>query len=784
MDILRVLVVGVLACCTGVAAQSNYDKQAISISYNKSAGGEDSNGFPIRATLNGTVTELNEISSTILLNKTRADLNCSAGFMSVKMEFQNPFYGIVYADNDRNSACKILGSGQKTEKIKLPLKGCGTYQNPARVFTNNIYVRFHPGLEIDGDEVITIICRYPPPIVVSPPPPIIPAPIQADEILPLRPLAEIEILMIICAIIFLALMLLGIGCSYYCLKKRNIRVVRKRPVSSIGSEVTKRSEPVSMFGGLKIPRAHADDTSGSEELTESVHSEFPSELMSTASEDDYTSAYSDAPFELAEGTVYPQLHAPPAPGFDIKMAVKNGGGRPYSPVSSKASSESELILKAQEQYLTTILERTETNTMETLERIRRAEAGPTGPPPVHARVRVVNNRGVSDTSEMESESEYSQATDIQDFYGDNLKLATAEQTNFTIDMKQQLVQDTSDSDATAAGGRGAGGRGKAKKSSKAKRIAKAAAALSTVSETSQMDYHHHHHHQEEHHHSQTHQQMSGYSNTAYQEHSEEVSAGHNASSLAAHQQDLITPVILERATAHMNIQGTSAAGGVPTEPKNNFDVLIRILDNRGPDGTVMSGPEDDDVSSVLTDQERFRLREVILQDEKIQTFLKETYTTERILQLKDHQSMEQVIEPQKWDVLIRILDNHEVMSGAGTGDTKSSPQRSSVTGHEVRSMTEAMVDFSYGESSAVGGGLMTTEGQVISTASGGHQASGVMAAGGAAANMAVMSHRSGASSTLRSAADRSAAEMEETFVINREAYFQSSESYSQQHQQH
>ena len=69
-------------------------------------------------------------------------------------------------------------------------------------------------------------------------------------------------------------------------------------------------------------------------------------------------------------------------------------------------------------------------------------------------------------------------------------------------------------------------------------------------------------------------------------------------------------------------------------------------------------------------------------------------------------------------------------------------------------MTEAMVDFSYGESSAVGGGLMTTEGQVITTANGGHQASGVMAAGGAAANMAVMSHRSGASSTLRSAADR------------------------------
>ena len=44
-----------------------------------------------------------------------------------------------------------------------------------RVFTNNIVVRFHPGLEIDGDEVITIVCRYPPPIV---PPPIIPAGLQ------------------------------------------------------------------------------------------------------------------------------------------------------------------------------------------------------------------------------------------------------------------------------------------------------------------------------------------------------------------------------------------------------------------------------------------------------------------------------------------------------------------------------------------------------------------------------------------------------------------------------
>ena len=57
-----------------------------------------------------------------------------------------------------------------------------------------------------------------------------------------------------------------------------------------------------------------------------------------------------------------------------------------------------------------------------MERIRKAEAI-TGPPPVHARVRVVGKTHVSDTSELESESEYSQApTDISDYYHDKLQV--------------------------------------------------------------------------------------------------------------------------------------------------------------------------------------------------------------------------------------------------------------------------------------------------------------------------------------------------------------------------
>lgn len=43
-------------------------------------------------------------------------------------------------------------------------------------------------------------------------------------------LSEIELLLIICALLFLTLLLLGIGIAYYCLKRRNIKIVRKKKV--------------------------------------------------------------------------------------------------------------------------------------------------------------------------------------------------------------------------------------------------------------------------------------------------------------------------------------------------------------------------------------------------------------------------------------------------------------------------------------------------------------------------------------------------------------------------
>ncbi len=475
----------------------------------------------------------------------------------------------------------------------------------------------------------------------------------AEEIRSLAPLREFEILLIICAIIFLALMLLGIGCSYYCLKRRNIKVVKRKPASHIGSDITKISEPISMFDGLKIPRAHAEDTSGSEEMTESVRSEIASEVISTASEDDITSAYSDSPFDLPVGAVFAQLHAPPLPGFDIRTKVKKGGASIISDVESTATSESEMVLRAQEQYLTTILERTETNTLETLERVRRAEAQ-AGPPPVHARVRVVNKAGVSDHSELESESEYSQ---VSDYYHDKLRLATTEQTNFTLGMNDAgLLRQQEEEE---------------------ERLREEKVRLER-------------------------QRLEEEIRMSHQSRMEQTRMDHSRmdrsrmESTTQHQQmssDLITPVIVERATASMRL----------SPPKNNFDVLIRVLEE--PD-YLGQNDDNDDVSSVLTEEERFRLREVILTDERIQTILKETHTTEKMLLLKDYRQIEQVIHPQKWDVLIRIIDNADQAAQAGrrsSQDDKSSTTTyggrktaaSSLTAQELRSMSEVMVDYGY-----------------------------------------------------------------------------------------
>lgn len=96
-------------------SQSNYASQGNSIEYQP--------GLPPSTVLNGKVTKLDDISSMIFLNRTKAYLNCSQGSMQVELKFEEPFYGVAYADFDRNSACIFKGRGSTSAKLELPLKG-------------------------------------------------------------------------------------------------------------------------------------------------------------------------------------------------------------------------------------------------------------------------------------------------------------------------------------------------------------------------------------------------------------------------------------------------------------------------------------------------------------------------------------------------------------------------------------------------------------------------------------------------------------------------------------
>jgi len=650
----------VLVGVASASPQSNYNLQDLNIEF-------EGEGLPEFATLDASVVELDNISSTIKLNRTDASLNCSSGFMSIDLQFKQKFYGIVYAQLDRNSACKVSGNGEETAKIQIPLKGCGTEQSNLRVFTNNIVVRFHPGLEIEGDEVITVICRYPSPVVQ---PPLIPEFLALPEapVVALQPLREFEILLIICAIIFLALLLLGIGCSYYCLKKRNIRVIRRRPVSTIGSDVTRISDPPSMFAGLKIPRAHATDTSGSEEMTESVHTDYGTDVSSIPSMEEFQSAYSDLAGEVDENIVYPDLHEPPMPAFDTKMRVKKKAGT-LTPISSRASSVTEEMLAAQEQYLTTILERTETNTMETLERVRKSKAE-LGPPPVHARLRVQHKmETMTSHGESDSESAYSHdplATDLE----------MTEDERETVRRTAMVSSD------------------KLQSARLVESVQTRQSEHVTRREQEVRERARHHH-----------QTQSGFDVTVRTTEAGGYTDEDTASMSEYTGQELIEPVLIDRhrgyagsemRSSHHHHESMSMSGSAQQQ-HSKFDVLIRVLD--APPPGASGGATSDDLTSVFSEDDRQRWRDIVTHDSTFRTMIESAQTTEdvqsAVSQIRYISKYEKMFEPHKWDVLVRVLQTPGSISGKSLSSKSTKSYRTSKSGteYDLRSVGETTVDF-------------------------------------------------------------------------------------------
>ncbi|XP_071549615.1 uncharacterized protein pot [Panulirus ornatus] len=363
----------------------------------------EENLSPIQQTavIDGATRDLDQIGPKIYTERTNTTLNCASGSMLVDVAFRDPFYGIIYPNGSRNSACRIQGQGKTKYHLELPLKGCGTDRVERRVFVNNIIVRFHPELELEGDEVKTIICRYPSPKYIPPPGP--PVPIVAPPASPgiPTPVSEVEILLIICAIVFLALLLVGMACSYTCLKKRNIKLVRRRPMSlGAPSDITKMSGSSLLFDGVKIPRAHATSTSDSDTAivsqSDTLPSDYPSDPPSSGSEveemdmrsverrssaassrmheerihafqnqafimdeDRLSSVYSDAMLQSdAEIVAASQVIRPPQPSFLVRVK--------RAPTPPKTPEPDYPVQLAQSQSLTTILERDESFRAESL----------------------------------------------------------------------------------------------------------------------------------------------------------------------------------------------------------------------------------------------------------------------------------------------------------------------------------------------------------------------------------------------------------------------------------
>lgn len=194
---------------------------------------------------------------------------------------------------------------------------------------------------------------------------------------------------------FLTLLLLGLGVSYYCLSRRTIPVVRRLPMSiGSGSEITKLSSStygnIPPFEGLKIPRAHAvvaaAPSSSSSDDNPLIPSDYPSESQSEVEIDtrslpassagsyenrayvqENSSIYSEhyghtQEFQAANAVAQPLYSTrlpiaakEPSPTFDVQVRVKRAAPQP--PLSSFSSDTESLATSVMERNnLSTIME--------------------------------------------------------------------------------------------------------------------------------------------------------------------------------------------------------------------------------------------------------------------------------------------------------------------------------------------------------------------------------------------------------------------------------------------
>ncbi|XP_042909030.1 uncharacterized protein [Parasteatoda tepidariorum] len=97
--------------------------------------------------------------------RAKINLSCDTGKMLFKINFVQPFGGVVQVGSKASRECTIRGDRVRTSYVlSVNPDSCGSCKeqrcSTPGTFVNTLYIRYHPTLERDGDELKTVICKY------------------------------------------------------------------------------------------------------------------------------------------------------------------------------------------------------------------------------------------------------------------------------------------------------------------------------------------------------------------------------------------------------------------------------------------------------------------------------------------------------------------------------------------------------------------------------------------------------------------------------------------------
>lgn len=515
------------------------------------------------------------------------------------------------------------------------------------------------------------------------------------------PLKGFQILLIICGILFLSLVLLGLGVSYYCLRNQRLRVVRRHPLTSgAGSEITKISDSslgnISMFEGLKIPRAHAPATSegsysdeaalisGQDTLPSDYPSESPSSTHSEVEDVETRSlrrsvssggsydnkGYYQETEESYYATQQEIINAakrkppPPTPNFDVQVRVKRAPPPPPSP--TPPPSESEVSLKL-DTTLSTIHEK-----YESYDEIQRPPTTFTyvpeiHPPPVYSKIvrksPVVKTEETMYTTEEIDRIDHTMET-IEtrrkkspppappmksSTYSSEMEVSTTEliEPPVIVHRRPEVTKHEVDD-----------------------------VFLRTVTEKRTIEDIERHRRQVTEYHAKPPPvpnkwdvTIRNYPNPDPTNSGDETATDWESYSEASSVSGLPTTPLAERhnmtsrdyRTVEINQRECMTSMEMlpppPQQPVQNWDVLIRVLQPPPVEETVEE--REYLLEKTLTKEDRKRWREIITTESILKTLLTEASVREDYEKIRRDPKYENIFEPHKWDVIIRILSPPE-----------------------------------------------------------------------------------------------------------------------------